>query len=32
MESVLILFTFAVLTFTLTEYAARPHRDIWRSL
>jgi hypothetical protein len=32
METVLIIFSFAVLTFAVSEFAARPQRDIWRSL
>ncbi len=32
METLLILFSFSVLTFAIGEFGVRPQRDIWRSL
>lgn len=32
METILIAFTFIVLTYAIAEFAARPQRDVWRSL
>jgi hypothetical protein len=32
METVIIVFSFAVLTFAISEFASRPQRDVWRSL